>query len=267
MAHKKHKTKFYSLVIVSDNRKEPKTLRIKYWTLRFLVMFLVTLVILVIAGAATYWKVAEIALDYVRLEEENFKLRRGLDQMEELKRDLGQIQHYEKKLRSSLSGYVKVDKLANDDSVAVQELNFSRMNADQRRTIFSSIPSLLPVSGFMTRGYDLNPLLSDAHVGIDIAAAKDTPVKSTADGVVVFSGWTHRMGYVVIIQHEFGFSSVYGHNERNLVHVMQKVKKGEVIALLGDTGGISSGPHLHFEIWKNGQPVDPIDYIGENIKE
>lgn len=267
MAHKRHKTKYFSILIVPDNQKEPRTIKMKYTTLRVLITALVTVIVLVIVGAATYWKVADVALDYVRLEEENFKLRKGLDQMEQLKGDLLQMQHFEKKLRGSLDGYLKVDQLSEDDSSSLQDLNFNRMNLEQRRTIFNSIPSLLPVSGFMTRGYDLNPLLNQPHVGIDIAAPKETPVRATADGIVVFTGWTDHMGYVVILQHDYGFSSLYGHNERNLVDVMQRIRKGDVIALLGDTGRISSGPHLHFEIWKNGRPVDPAYYVGENSKD
>lgn len=267
MAQKKHKTEYFNILIVPDSKSEPRTFKLKYRTMRLIIGALITLFILIVVGAATYWKVAEVAIDYVRLEEENFKLRKGLDQMEQMKKDLMQMQNFEKKLRGSLSGYVKVDQLSEDDSVALKELDFNSMNLEQRRTIFNSVPSLMPVNGFMTRGYEINPLVNQPHIGVDIAGENGTPVRATADGIVVFAGWTNNMGYVIILQHEFGFSSLYGHNERNLVDVLQKVKKGEVIALLGDTGTISSGPHLHFEIWKNGQPQDPLRFIGESIKD
>ena len=124
--------------------------------------------------------------------------------------------------------------------------------------------NVYPVNGFVTRGYEDEALLGDAHFGIDIAGPKGAPIKATADGLVIFSGWTYEEGYVIIIKHDLNYFSSYKHNLRNLCQEWETVKKGQVIALLGDTGRISSGPHLHFEIWHGSTPIDPAKYLRKN---
>jgi hypothetical protein len=101
----------------------------------------------------------------------------------------------------------------------------------------------------------------EAH---DIAAEMGSPVKATADGNVIFSGWTFQEGYVVIIKHKYNFFSFYKHNMQNLCQELEYVQKGQVIALLGDTGQITSGAHLHFEIWRGSKPVDPMMFVQMN---
>ncbi|ASQ91485.1 hypothetical protein CHL67_11615 [Prosthecochloris sp. GSB1] len=101
---------------------------------------------------------------------------------------------------------------------------------------------------------------SDSHYGIDIASRQGEPVGAVADGTVIFSGWTTGSGYTLIVDHG-GFTTFYKHCSRLLRKGGEQVKLGEVIALSGDTGGESRGPHLHFELWKNGIPVDPEAYL------
>ena len=98
------------------------------------------------------------------------------------------------------------------------------------------------------------------HRGIDIAGNMGDMVKASADGVVIFSGWTFDLGNLMIIYHGNGFYTYYGHNQRCLVPRGSFVKKGEAIAMLGSTG-ISSAPHLHFEIWRDGVSYDPKEFI------
>ena len=100
------------------------------------------------------------------------------------------------------------------------------------------------------------------HYGVDIAAPIGEPVMASASGQVVFSGWTTELGNLVIIYHGNEYFTYYGHNELILVKVYEKVKRGDVISTSGNSG-ISSGPHLHFEIWKDGEPVDPLLYFPE----
>jgi murein DD-endopeptidase MepM/ murein hydrolase activator NlpD len=113
------------------------------------------------------------------------------------------------------------------------------------------------VDGFVTRGFETSSLLQEPHMALDIGGVKGSPIKATADGMVIFSGWTFEEGYVIIIEHKFDYYSFYKHNLRNLCSELQYVKKGQVIALLGDSGQISSGAHLHFEIWKGAKPINP----------
>lgn len=267
MAHKKQRSKYISFLIISEDSQEPRTIRLRKSVLRILFFFFIGIVVLIIIGASTYWKVASLALENNRLQEDNFKLRKGLDQLENLKKELGSVQKFEKQIRGSLNGYVSVERLSQKDSFDVKGIDFDRLNMDERRTIFNSIPSLQPVAGFLARGFDASSLLAAAHLGVDIAAPTGKAVLAPADGVVMFSDWTVDGGNVLIIKHGLGFMSIYKHNERNMVRQLERISKGQVIALLGNTGKISSGPHLHYEIWKNNMPVNPLNYITEENKE
>ncbi|MCK5823992.1 MAG: M23 family metallopeptidase [Ichthyobacteriaceae bacterium] len=114
-----------------------------------------------------------------------------------------------------------------------------------------------PISGSISYGYEKK----NKHYAIDIAAAVGTPVKSVADGTVIFSEWTSTTGNVVVIMHNDNLISVYKHNTSANVEQGDVVTSGEVIASSGSTGELSTGPHLHFELWQDGYPLNPIDYI------
>jgi murein DD-endopeptidase MepM/ murein hydrolase activator NlpD len=114
-----------------------------------------------------------------------------------------------------------------------------------------------PVKGTVSEGY--NP--EDKHYAVDIVTAKDAPVKATADGTVIFAEWTAETGYVMILEHKNGLISVYKHNASLAKEQGELVKAGEVIATAGNTGELSTGPHLHFEIWSEGYPIDPANFI------
>ena len=114
-----------------------------------------------------------------------------------------------------------------------------------------------PVKGTISGKFDA----TIDHYGIDIVTAKDEPVKSTVDGTVVFAGWTSDAGYVVEIQHENSLISIYKHNAILLKKQGEYVKAGDVIAIVGNSGKYTTGPHLHFELWYNGKPLDPAEYM------
>jgi len=115
-----------------------------------------------------------------------------------------------------------------------------------------------PVSGYVTQGLDLKSNFT--HTGIDIAAKKREKILSPADGLVIFSGITDDLGKTIIISHSNNLFSLYGHNDENTVNPRMKVNKGDVIGYVGETGN-TDGPHLHFELWKNSEVLDPRDYI------
>ncbi len=114
-----------------------------------------------------------------------------------------------------------------------------------------------PITGIVTGPFDL----SEEHYGIDIVAKSDEPVKSIADGSVIMADWTQDSGYVIAIQHRNNLISVYKHNAALLKKVGTFVSAGEIIAIIGNTGELTTGPHLHFEIWYNGTPVNPEDFV------
>ena len=101
----------------------------------------------------------------------------------------------------------------------------------------------------------------DDHFGIDVVAPKDETIKATLDGKILFSGWTLETGYVVVIQHDNNLVSVYKHNSTLLKKIGNLVKAGEPVAIIGNSGELSSGPHLHFKLWQNGTPINPQDYM------
>lgn len=119
-----------------------------------------------------------------------------------------------------------------------------------------TLPFVNPVGGIVTQRFD-----SDRrHYGIDYAAKLGTPVFAAADGYIVFSGWTPADGNMVMISHGGGMMTVYKHNQSLLTPAHVTVKRSDTISLLGSSGS-STGPHLHFEIWKDGTPVDPEEYL------
>lgn len=114
-----------------------------------------------------------------------------------------------------------------------------------------------PVSGIVTQGF--NP--KEDHFGIDIVAKENEGILCVADGVVIFASWTLDSGYVIGVQHRGNLISVYKHNSELLKNVGNFVTSGEIIAIIGNTGELTSGPHLHFELWHKSNPVNPKDYI------
>jgi len=114
-----------------------------------------------------------------------------------------------------------------------------------------------PLQGIITNHY--NP--GERHFGVDIVADEGEPIKVILDGTVVFATWTLATGYTIGVQHEGNLVSVYKHNSSLLKEEGNFVKAGEAIAIIGDTGTFSTGTHLHFELWYNGNPVNPVDYI------
>lgn len=114
-----------------------------------------------------------------------------------------------------------------------------------------------PVNGTISEGYNVK----DKHYAVDIIVAKNTPVKATADGTVIFAEWTADTGYVVIIEHSYELISVYKHNASLTKEQGDIVKAGEVVAMAGNTGELTTGPHLHFELWSKGYPINPTNFI------
>ncbi len=119
------------------------------------------------------------------------------------------------------------------------------------------LPLVSPAEGYITRGFDTRHY----HYGTDFAGKKSSGVLSAADGSVVFSGWTYNDGFMIMVAHDRGYLTVYKHNEALLKSTGSAVKRGELIALLGSTGKTSSGPHLHFEVWKDGIAYDPEKFL------
>lgn len=162
------------------------------------------------------------------------------------------------------SGSVDIQTLMTDLQESVETVDEIKDYLRVQRDIFMATPRGYPVNGRTTSrfGDRENPFskMPDFHPGVDIAASPGTGIQATADGVVSYSGWTRNSGYVVVLEHGLGFSTVYAHNRKNAVSVGQRVSRGDTVGFVGSTGK-STGPHVHYEVWENGRRVDPDGFL------
>ena len=129
-------------------------------------------------------------------------------------------------------------------------------NTEQQKTIESMV-FFKPINGIITQGFNRH----EKHYGVDLVSKENEVIKCVFDGVVVFSSWTSETGHVIAIQHENNFLSIYKHNSVLLKEQGEVVNLGDPIAVIGNSGKFTSGPHLHFELWHNNGPVDPEKHI------
>jgi hypothetical protein len=149
------------------------------------------------------------------------------------------------------------DSMLRQQVEAEEQFRLSVLDDDYVNRNLYDMHFFTPVNGIITR--EFNPL--EAHFGIDLVAAPNEVVKATLDGTVTMSTWTLETGYVIQIQHDYELISVYKHNASLFKSVGQKVMAGDAIAIVGNSGELTSGPHLHFELWHDRTPLNPVDYI------
>jgi murein DD-endopeptidase MepM/ murein hydrolase activator NlpD len=114
-----------------------------------------------------------------------------------------------------------------------------------------------PITGFVSDQYNVK----NGHMGVDVVAKANEPIKCIADGTVIFSSWTQDSGYVIVVQHRGNLISTYKHNAQLLKKVGTFVNGGEIIAIVGNSGELTNGPHLHFELWYNGNSLNPEEFV------
>ena len=128
----------------------------------------------------------------------------------------------------------------------------SRTNSELQEVYFFS-----PISGIVSSPYNLK----NGHFGVDIVSKKNEPIKCVADGTVIMSDWAQEAGHTIAVQHRNNLISVYKHNSALLKKVGDFVRAGDIIAIIGNSGELTTGPHLHLEFWYNGNPVNPEDFV------
>jgi len=253
------KNKKYTLHLLSESREKPLILTFSNVTARAIIIgtaaFLALLIITILISLPKAIKYRQITLENAQLVQDRLKVSQILS-------DYNQIRQMDQYIRSVLGTDLI---LPSGDSTSHGASGFLKSNPDRSRFVqisfLENIPISPPLTGYITRGFiDDKVMTSENHYGVDVAAPEGTPIKAAAAGVVVFSNWTNDLGYTVILYHSNGYFSIYGHNQRNSVIEHQYVLRGEVIAYLGNTGK-SEGPHLHLEIWREGNPIDPQDLI------
>ena len=268
----------YRLVILNEeNYEEQFFLRLSILNLliisTFLLSFLITSTLLIVSytslkefipGYASNLMRKQAILNASKLDSLTTSYNQSLDQLNSIKRVLtGDIKFEEFKEIEFKLDTENIDVKLNskkimEDSLLriaidnVDKYNFnSNLNSDESFLFFS------PVSGHISQKFD--PLKK--HFAVDIVAKENEPVKSVADGVVIFSEWSSDTGYVIILEHKQGYLSVYKHNESLNITQGDIVQAGDIIGTVGNTGEYTTGYHLHFELWNDGYPLDPVNFI------
>ena len=187
-------------------------------------------------------------------------------------------QKYLGSIKQVLSGDVKAEDVSRDSIIKAIKLEASQLNLEPNKqdsllremvdkedkySVFDSAKTGVkfilfpPVNGTISENFNVK----EKHFAVDIIVAKNEPVKATADGTVIFSTFTVETGNVIILEHSNALISVYKHNTKLTKKQGDLVKAGEVIAIAGNTGELTTGPHLHFELWSDGYPVNPNNFI------
>ena len=162
--------------------------------------------------------------------------------------------------KASKAGNPDMAQIARQDSLlrehVKEEEKFGISDRGRRDLPIEGLHFFTPLKGVVSQGYD-----PAVHPYIDIAAPEGSVVKATLDGTVIFAGWSDEAGHTIQLQHDGDIVSIYKHNDKLLKKAGDKVTAGSPIALVGSTGKLTTGDHLHFELWHKGQTVDPTLYI------
>jgi murein DD-endopeptidase MepM/ murein hydrolase activator NlpD len=282
------KKRFFSFIFVPDQERDPKSYSMSYRKGWFLLALGVLLCLHTLAGAVAYYRVFRLEGLKRRLTAENEDLTTRNKRIDRIVREVGDMRQMEEKIRKAFGATLHTggssDAKAGPSGAAEIEPDAAASTAAATSKTSGAVyflsrkqggdfdpetfPTLLPVDGVLTTHFrDDRFLPGRNHWGIDIAAQKGTAIHAAGSGVVVMGDWTPDLGYLVILSHGGGWFTYYGHAQEILVEQGATVKKGQVIALLGSSG-ISSAPHLHFEIWHDGKPNDPeqLLYAVQKVK-
>ena len=284
--HKSKKNRYRIVLIPDEDASKAKNFKLAPWQLIGGLLLFASISVTIVLLALTYTPLGVIfPLSNPELENRYGRELISLNQrMTSLMEQLMELRAYNIKLRRVLGDNISTSDSGNvvhssrpteirkETSPSEEQLystlpqlintephlvstRSAQLSAEVQQGI--AFPAILPTEGYITRGYEVER----SHFGIDIAGKTGTPIVAAANGNIVFSGWTHDDGYVVIISHSAGFMTFYKHNESLLKSSGSFVRRGEQIATLGNSGVTSAGPHLHFEVWKDGITVDPSIYM------
>ena len=271
-------TNKYRLVVLNENTFEERfSLKLSRLNIYILGgLFSITLILATILLIA-FSPLKEYIQGYssTKLQKDATKLTIDSDS---LKNRLAILENYTNAIKSVLSGELTSDEVIDSlkDSAKRIQIEESSLYATKQDSIFREkiesrdrfplsdesqdklkIVFFAPISGNISQLFNSE----NKHFAIDVVAKVGTPVKAAADGTVIFSEWTTETGYVIILKHANNFISVYKHNGTLLKQQGDLVQSGEAIASIGSSGELTTGPHLHFELWSDGYAVNPANYI------
>ncbi|MCG8605520.1 M23 family metallopeptidase, partial [bacterium] len=283
----KRRAKKITVLIVPEENVEPISFRLRKGFVKFLYGLGLVILIHSVLGGIAYWKYAKLLEVNENLVALNERLQEDNKRVVAVAEDFFELERKTQKIHSLLGVETEVKDLPEGQIESRQisvlsdrivpaisttpsaEVSFdSRSGAvllTSRQSKFvdypENMPTLVPVKGFITMDFDQSGWFANKnHSGIDIVAKKGTVIRAAGAGVIIFANWTFDLGNLIIIDHGGGLVSYYGHTQRMLQPEKTYVKKGDPIALLGSSGK-SSGPHLHFEIRRDGVPIDPKSYV------
>ena len=266
----------YRLVVLNEDTYEEKlSYRLNKLNIFLLVALISLTLVITTIGLIAFTSVKEYipGYDSTVLRQNAIK---NIELLDSLERVVNRNQTFINSVGAVVLGEITEEELESKKvltKIDVSELDFKTNKEDSLlrslvekedrfNTIESASPKVeyilySPISGKISSGFDIG----EKHFGVDVPAVTNTPVKAVSDGRVVLSEWTIDTGFVVVLEHSFNLISVYKHNSSGLVSQGDYIKSGQAIALSGNTGELTTGPHLHFELWSNGNPVDPLEYI------
>jgi murein DD-endopeptidase MepM/ murein hydrolase activator NlpD len=167
------------------------------------------------------------------------------------------------------NGSIDIEALKKEIAASTESVQGIRDYLAKQRDNYLATPQGWPAAGRISSGFGMREHpkygIRKFHTGVDISLSNGTPLHATADGVVSFSERSGGNGNIVVIEHGHGYSTVYAHNTQNLVHPGQTVKRGEIVAYSGATG-VTTGPHVHYEVWTDGKSVNPVPFLDGRSK-
>ena len=272
----------YRLVILNDETFEERvSFNINKLNIALVIAIASFLLIVMTSILIAFTPLREYVPGYTTAKVKN-KATMLVYEVDSLETELKQTKSYFNSIQKVLTGKVQASEIQKDSispkiTSDVKDLDLAPSKADsllrkqvRKEDKYSLQPTVntnknldlfTPIKGTVSRSFTAEK----KHYGIDINAKQGTPIKAVESGAVIFSEWTVETGFVIIIKHPYDLISVYKHNKSLFKQQGDRVKGGEVVARLGNTGTLTNGAHLHFELWSNGYPVNPEDYINFKI--
>lgn len=267
--------KGWTLVIIPENQSGARQFRLPRRAVYGFVAFFALLVLYALVETGLFLAVAQKAAQVDRLRQQVRELQGSSDALARMGQELNSLRDFQTRVKKILGGTESPSTSKPDWMIHEQQA--AEATANESSTKFGKpvgpssvtavaygevdIPTIPPMRGYFTQGFHPpDAVRSTPHLGLDLAAKIGTTVVASADGLVVFAGWDSFYGNLVILLHNSGYMTRYGHNQTLLCRSGQRVRQSEPIALMGNSGA-SSAPHLHFEVWKDGIPVDPATLI------
>ncbi|MBN09395.1 MAG: peptidase M23 [Flavobacteriaceae bacterium] len=266
----------YRAVVINEDTFEEK-IQLKFSIINIVLIFFVFLIITFVITyfVIAYSPIKEFIPGYPSSEMRRQSINNAI-KIDSISLSLLKQQRYLLAIKSALAGEIEIQeiekvstetlspslilstKTSKEDSLlrefVAQEDKYNIIHENDDNTLF-----LLnsPAKGTISEEFSIE----DKHFAVDIALNENDPIKAVAGGTVVFSEWTAETGYVIMIEHQYGLLSIYKHNSTLNKQQGDNVEAGEVIAMAGNTGKYSTGFHLHFELWSEGYPLNPVKFI------